>query len=235
MSEINSLQETHLEPLKYFETDDVINLCKVSFEYLIKGTTTDDRHNICKHFVQKYKDSHTTNNKINEENIQHLITTLLWFLINVTKRNLSSDKVQQNLKQIGFNSSTIDILMQFVRNKRGFIESCLSTSQLRAYHLVDIDWRLEILVASRALIRQNRVLVTMKLYLHTESKTKNRYLLHEASNVDQESVCKKDNRNRKNIVVQTDLSTLTHMIQTLEEALMESRTRRIRNIVTAIS
>lgn len=234
MSEINSQQKSQLEPLKNFEADDVINLCKVSFDYLIKGSIT-DQENICEYFVQKYKESQTTETEINHESIQHLISTLIWLLINVTKTNLPPDKLQQDLEKIGFSSSTIDILLQFVRSKRGLIETCLRTFQLRAYHLVDLDWRLEVRVASRALMRQNQVSVTMKLYLHTESKTKNRYLLHDSPSTDQEKQFKEDNRNRKNILMQTDLSTLTYMIHTLEEALMESRTRRIRNIVKAIS
>lgn len=231
--ELNSLQRTHLEPLKHFQTEDVINLCKLAFEYLTKGSG--DLQSVYEHFVKRYQETQKEKPAFGIENVQQLINVLILLLVNVTRTNLTSEKLQGALEEIGFNALTVDILMQFFRSKRGFTESCLSTAEPRAYHLVDLDWRLEIRIASRALMRQNQVLVTMKLHLHTESKNKNRYLLHDSHppNVPGE-ILDEEHRNQKQIVVQTDLTTLTHMIHTLEEALMESRTRRIRNIVKAI-
>ncbi|EDW38452.1 GL12601 [Drosophila persimilis] len=43
-----------------------------------------------------------------------------------------------------------------------------------------------------------------------------------------------ERRHRKDLLVQTDISSLLYMIKTLEDALSESKTRRIRNIVEGI-
>lgn len=248
--EVNALQRFHLEPLKYFEPEDVIGLCKMSFEYLTKGFANKSQENVLfyKHLVQKYQDKWPSRDstRIEKKDIQHLVDAIIWLLVNTIRTNLSAEKFTESLEKMiggGFEATTtIEILWQFVRSKRGFIETCLNTAQLRAYHLVDLNWRLDIRVASRALMKQCQVLVTMKLFLHTESKNRNRHPLHESTTTisslvgqEQGDDLEENRKNRKIIVLQTDLNTLVYMIRTLEEALMESRTRRIRNFISAIN
>jgi len=118
------------------------------------------------------------------------------------------------------------------------VEGSIKSANIRAYRLVNLDWRLEVRTASRSLLKKCQVVVTMKLYLHTEPKNENRELLavDMSGRSEQElKAMQEDERlHRKDMLVQTDVSSLVHMIKTLEDALAESKTRRIRNIVEGI-
>lgn len=222
---IKNLQKTHLTPLTKCATSDVITLCKVAFDYLANGP--EKQQEIYQAIASKY------DKQFAREEVQLAVEALISLLIEATKAKADENEVRKPLALAGFEEETVDILTQFVTSKRNFIEGSIKTANIRAYRLVNIEWRLEVKLASRAVMKQSQVVVTMKLYLHTEPKNENRDLLEDINDSNAE-IHEDEKRNRKDLLVQTDLNTLTHMIHSLEEALMESRTRRIRNIVEAI-
>lgn len=225
---IKSLQKSHLTPLIKFEAQDVITLCKVAFDYLANGP--EQQQMVYKVIAQKY------GTEFKPEDIQLAVEALISLLIDATKAKVNDKDVRKPLVVAGFRDETVDILTQFVTSKRNFIEGSIKNANIRAYRLVNLEWRLEVKLASRAVMKQTQVLVTMKLYLHTEPKNENRDLLDydNASPTVSSKIHEDEKRNRRDLLVQTDLSSLTYMIHTLENALMESRSRRIRNIVDAI-
>lgn len=222
---IKNLQKTHLTPLTKCTTSDMITLCKVAFDYLANGP--EKQQEIYQAIASKY------DKQFAREEVQLAVEALISLLIEATKAKADENEVRKPLALAGFEEETVDILTQFVTSKRNFIEGSIKTANIRAYRLVNIEWRLEVKLASRAVMKQSQVVVTMKLYLHTEPKNENRDLLEDINDSNAE-IHEDEKRNRKDLLVQTDLNTLTHMIHSLEEALMESRTRRIRNIVEAI-
>lgn len=224
---ITNLQKSHLTPLIKCETQDVIVLCKVAFDYLSNGPKS--QQHVCSALADKYKQH------FQEQDLQHVVECLLSLLIEATKANVDIESVKKPLVAIGFKDDTVNVLSQFLNSKRNFVEGSIKTANIRAYRLVNLEWRLEVRLASRALMKQSQVFVTMKLYLHTEPKNENRDLLEEPQHSEYKQIHEDERRNRKDLLIQTDINSLKHMILSLEEALMESRSRRIRNIVSAIN
>lgn len=219
---IKNLQKSHLEPLRMCDPQDVIALCKIAFDYLTNGP----QEQIYEAIAKKYN--------ITPQQVQQAVEALISILIEATKCNADISGVKKPLMQLdGFKEEVTDILAQFVTSKKKFIEGSIKSANIRAYRLVNLEWRLEVRLASRALMKQRQVFVTMKLYLHTEPKNENRDLLDDSPNPCEE-IHEDEKRNRKDLLIQTDINSLVHMIQSLEEALMESRSRRIRNIISAI-
>ncbi|XP_013110515.2 uncharacterized protein LOC106089248 [Stomoxys calcitrans] len=223
---IKNLEKAHLAPLRICETQDVIALCKIAFDYLSNGPVPQET------FYQALSAKY--NQQIQSHEVQQIVEALISILIEATKSNTDINGVKEPLMKLeGFKEDVTDILAQFVTSKKKFIEGSIKTANIRAYRLVNMEWRLEVRLASRALMKQSQVFVTMKLYLHTEPKNENRDLLEDLPDRAVE-IHDDERRNRKDLLVQTDLNSLKYMIQSLEEALMESRSRRIRNIVAAI-
>lgn len=212
-------QRRHLELLCHWSSDGVVELCKSAFEYLTFGPN----NQLYQHLAEKY----STDTDV----IQQAVEALIALLINVTKGNASDLDLQRLQQEEGYSNDVMQVLTQFVSSKRHFIEGSIKSANIRAYRLVNIEWRLEVRLATRSLLRQSSIRVAMKLYLHTEPKNENRDLLEDGGG----QVIHSDERsNRKDLLVQTDLSSLVHMIKVLEIALYESKSRRIRNIVSAI-
>ncbi|XP_037939778.1 COMM domain-containing protein 2 [Teleopsis dalmanni] len=219
---LSNEQKEHLAFLREKSSDDIIQMCKSAFEYLTneQANTNNQRY---EQLAKKYASNPTA--------VKQAIESLISLLIDATKAN-ASESDMNFLQDVGFSEEAVDILSQFVTSKRGFIEGSIKSANIRAYRLVHLEWRLEVRVASRSLLRQSNIFVTMKFYLHTEPKNENRDLLEKSKH--KILTHADERRNRKDLLVQTDLSSLVHIIHTLEDALLESKTRRIKNIVDAI-
>ncbi|EDX12478.1 COMM domain-containing protein 2 [Drosophila simulans] len=209
----------------------VVELCKSAFDYLINGPNPGRYEMLAK----KSADLGSP------EAVQQAVEALISLLISVTTRVGSSSVdmeavLRQTFPELG--DDVIEVLEQFVTSKRNFVEGSIKSANIRAYRLVNLDWRLEVRTASRSLLDQCQVVVTMKLYLHTEPKNENRELLavdvSGRSEQELQAMQEDERLHRKDLLVQTDVGSLMHMIKTLEDALAESKTRRIRNIVDGI-
>uniref|UniRef100_A0A1B0G0M5 COMM domain-containing protein n=1 Tax=Glossina morsitans morsitans TaxID=37546 RepID=A0A1B0G0M5_GLOMM len=224
---LTTQQKLHLKTLTKCKSDDLIILCKAAFDYLANGSEQQ---------VAVYQLIAANYNHLNlkSEDVQHSVEALISLLIESAKINAEDTTVERPFQELGFSDKAVQILMQFVHSKRNFIEGSIKTANIRAYRLVNLEWRLEIRLASRALMKQSQIFVTMKLYLHTEPKSENRDLLDNTSEQNAVVIHEDEKRNRKDVLVQIDLNSLKYMIQSLEEALTESRTRRVRNIIAAI-
>uniref|UniRef100_A0A1A9X5R8 COMM domain-containing protein n=1 Tax=Glossina brevipalpis TaxID=37001 RepID=A0A1A9X5R8_9MUSC len=224
---LKTQQKLHLKPLIRCRSNDLITLCKAAFDYLANGPEQQVA------VYQLIADNYSHFN-LKTEDVQHSVEALISLLIESTKTNAEGKTVERSLQELGFSEEKIQVLMQFVNSKRNFIEGSIKSANIRAYRLVNLEWRLEVRLASRALMKQSEIFITMKLYLHTEPKNENRDLLDETPEQNAIVIHEDEKRNRKDVLVQIDMNSLKYMIQTLEEALMESRTRRVRNIVAAI-
>ncbi|XP_067645941.1 COMM domain-containing protein 2 [Eurosta solidaginis] len=212
-------QREHLHLLHQRSAQDVVELCKSSFEYLNYGPNVQRYQQL----ANKYSTDVST--------VQHAVEALIALLIDATKANATEIDLQRLTQEEGYSEDIVEVLTQFVHSKRNFVEGSIKSANIRAYRLINIEWRLEVRLATRSLLNQNSLRVTMKLYLHTEPKNENRDLLETG---EQQPIHADEKRNRKDIIVQTDLNSLVHMIQVLENALDESKSRRVRNIVSAI-
>lgn len=211
-------QREHLKLVREKSPEDVVELCKFAFEYLTKGPDGTKYELLAR--------KHSTS----PEKVRASIEALICLLIDATKANVT-DEDFENLRKDGFSSDHVSILMQFVTSKRSFVESSIKWATIKAYRLINVEWRLEVKVASRSLMNQATVMVTMKLNLHTEPKSENRELINFEDN---KVVHDNEAKNRKDVIVQTDINNLLHIVDVLEQAMLEAKSRRIRNLVESI-
>ncbi|XP_023165061.1 uncharacterized protein LOC111595512 [Drosophila hydei] len=225
---LSQMERDHLALLQR-PASEVLELCKSAFDYLVNGPNLERYDNLAKKYA----------GDVNSEAVQRAVEALISLLIHVTTKS-SPNGEQMNMRHIfpHLRDDVLEVLEQFVTSKRNFVEGSIKSANIRAHRLVNLDWRLEVRTASRCLLQQANVVITMKLYLHTEPKNENRELLEidtsERSDNELNAMNEDERRHRKDVIVQTDVSSLVYLIKTLEDALAESKTRRIKNIVNAI-
>nr|XP_009664219.1 PREDICTED: COMM domain-containing protein 2 [Struthio camelus australis] len=131
---------------------------------------------------------------------------LTYLLTESAKLMISETDFQDSVHVLGFSDELNKLLLQLYLDNRKEIRSILSelAPKLPSYH--NLEWRLDVQLASRSLRQQIKPAVTLKLHLN--------------QNGDQTAQ-----------VLQTDPSTLLHLIQQLERALGEMKTNHCRRIV----
>lgn len=132
------------------------------------------------------------------------------------------DEEFDSLKTLNFSEEQVSILWQFVTNKKSFMENILKQNTTKDLRFRELEWRMEAKIASRTLLHQAVPIITMKLHLDSETINERKLKLHS----DQQ-------RTKKEVLLQTDPNNLVHIIEVLEEALIESKTHRTRNFIKA--
>uniref|UniRef100_A0A8C3JF73 COMM domain containing 2 n=1 Tax=Calidris pygmaea TaxID=425635 RepID=A0A8C3JF73_9CHAR len=140
------------------------------------------------------------------DTIQHGVEGLAYLLTESSKLMISEVDFQESIHILGFSDELNKLLLQLYLDNRKEIRSILGelTPKLPSYH--SLEWRLDVQLASRSLRQQIKPAVTIKLHLN-------------------------QNEDQTAQVLQTDPSTLLHLIQQLEQALGEMKTNHCRRIV----
>ncbi|XP_019899848.1 COMM domain-containing protein 2 isoform X1 [Esox lucius] len=143
------------------------------------------------------------------ETVQHGVEGLMYLLTESSKLMISEVDFQDSVLVLGFTDELNQLLLQLYLEHRKEVRHILSelTPSLPHYH--NLEWRLDVQVASRALRQQVKPTVSMKLHLE-------------------------DRGEKSAKVLQTDPATLIHLIQELEKALAELKTTHCRRILRNI-
>ncbi|XP_065530867.1 COMM domain-containing protein 2 isoform X1 [Lathamus discolor] len=143
---------------------------------------------------------------IDIDTVQHGVEGLTYLLTESSKVMISETDFQDSIHVLGFSDELNKLLLQLYLDNRKEIRSVLGelAPKLPSYH--NLEWRLDVQLASRSLRQQIKPAVTIKLHLN-----------------------EKDDQTAH--VLQTDPSTLLHLIQQLEQALGEMKTNHCRRIV----
>nr|XP_046246776.1 COMM domain-containing protein 2 [Scatophagus argus] len=144
------------------------------------------------------------------EMVQHGVEGLMFLLTESSKYTISEVDFMESVLVLGFGEDLNNILSQLYLQHRSQIRSILSQlpSTLPIYH--SLEWRLDIQLASRS-VRQQVVPILMMHLLMTRG-----------------------NDGSSSMILQTDLSTLLHLISTLETALAAMKTNHARRILRNI-
>lgn len=102
------------------------------------------------------------------------------------------------------------------------MENILKQNNTKDLRFRELEWRMEAKIASRSLLHQAVPIITIKLHLDSETINERKLKLHS----DQQ-------RTKKEVLLQTDPNNLVHIIEVLEQALIESKTHRTRNFIKA--
>ncbi|XP_029906241.1 COMM domain-containing protein 2 [Myripristis murdjan] len=147
------------------------------------------------------------------ETVQHGVEGLMFLMTESSKLMISEVDFRDSVLVLGFNEELNDVLLQLYMQHRSQIRSILSLlpAQMPAYR--NLEWRLDVQLASRSLRQQVVPMVTMRL------------LLAKGDGVHGEHSAR---------VVQTDPATLLHLISTLEASLAAMKTNHARRILRNI-
>ncbi|KAG9351206.1 hypothetical protein AGOR_G00145100 [Albula goreensis] len=143
------------------------------------------------------------------ETVQHGVEGLMYLLTESSKLMISEVDFQDSVLVLGFSDELNKLLLQLYLDNRKEIRHILSELAPSLPHYHNLEWRLDVQLASRALRQQVKPVVTLKLHLETDGTQSAR-------------------------VLQTDPATLLHIIQELEHALAEVKTNHCRRILRNI-
>lgn len=184
----------HLALLNTLSTDVVHEFCRISVEFLRKGINA--------------KVYQTASQKLGVESslVQNAVEGLMYVLLEASKRSLSEIDFQDSLKATGLSEELQQALLQQYVDNRAFIRSIQKELSMDLPHYTNLEWRLDVKVASRSLHHQLEPSVLLKL--HTE-----------------------DSGHSDVTVLAADPPNLLHLTRTLEDALHELNTVHCRRIL----
>ncbi|CAO1405858.1 unnamed protein product [Diamesa serratosioi] len=159
--------------------------------------------------------------KSSHDKFDNAIGALIKLLIDAKKAKVSEKMFRSFLKQeTEFTDGQIDVFWKLLNNNSSLFHR---SNELR---FRDLQWRLDAKVATRSLDNQAEPKIKMKLILDSESSLENRDKLSGTANSENQVT-------KKEVLMETDLLNLSHIIVQMEEALMESKSHRTRNFLKA--
>ncbi|CAM4653271.1 unnamed protein product [Leuciscus chuanchicus] len=143
------------------------------------------------------------------ESVQHGVEGLMYLLTESAKLMVSEGDFQDSVLVLGFSEELNQLLLQLYLENRKEIRQILGKLAPSLPHYHNLEWRLDVQVSSRALRQQLKPSVSLKLVLE-------------------------DGESLRARVLQTDPSTLQHLIQELERALAELKSSHCRRVLRNI-
>ncbi|XP_012058880.1 PREDICTED: COMM domain-containing protein 2 [Atta cephalotes] len=172
------------------------DFCKLALDYLQKGPN-----------VKVYN---AAAQKLNVELdvIKNSVEGLVNLLLESCKYKLSTEDFRDSMVALGFTEDKEAILSKLYSIKKDEVSDALEEIGFKLSRYHDMEWRFEIQIASRSLLKQVAPLISLDLSLKNPENP--------------EEI--------EHILLQTDPTNLLHITQELEEALQESRSQHIRRI-----
>ncbi|XP_029285629.1 COMM domain-containing protein 2 isoform X2 [Cottoperca gobio] len=193
------LSEEHKEHLAFLPQVDaaVGEFGRIALEFLRRGTNP------------KIYEGAARKLCVPVEMVQHGVEGLMFLMTESSKHMISEVDFLDSVLVLGFGEELNQTLLQLYLQHHSQIRSILSQlpSNLPAYH--NLEWRLDVQLASRAVRQQVVPMLTLRLLLTGGGNGGN---------------------DRSGRVLQTDPSTLLHLISTLEAALAAMKTSHARRI-----
>lgn len=194
------LSEEHKEHLGFLSEVDapvVGEFGRIAVEFLKKGSNP------------KIFEGAARKLNVSSESVQHGVEGLMYLLTESSKLMISEVDFQDSVLVLGFSEELNELLLQLYLENRKEIRQILSKLAPSLPHYHNLEWRLDVQLASRALRQQVKPTVTLKLHLEDGAK-------------------------RRAHVLQTDPATLQHLIHELEQALAELKSSHCRRILRNI-
>lgn len=183
----------HLEYLCSASLDVVQEFCRLSVEFLMKGTNT------------KIYNSAAQKLGVEAIVIQKAIEGLMHLFLESSKLLLNEIDFRDSVKAAGFSDELQSELLRCYLENQADIRRIQLDMSMGLPHYRDLEWRLDVKLASRSLRHQVEPVVTMKLHVQDSGKEETKLL-------------------------QTDPANLVHITRTLEEALQELNSAHCRRI-----
>ncbi|AWP11557.1 putative COMM domain-containing protein 2 isoform 2 [Scophthalmus maximus] len=198
------LSEEHKEHLSFLPKVDatvVLEFGRIALEFLRRGSSP------------KIYEAAARKLCVPVDTVQHGVEGLMFLMTESSKHMISEVDFLDSVLTLGFSDELNQILLQLYLQHHGQIRSILSQlpSTLPAYH--NLEWRLDVQLASRSIRQQVVPMLTLRLLLTRGCGGRG------------------DHSSR---ILHADPSTLLHLISTLESALAAMKTSHSRRILRNI-
>ncbi|XP_072180275.1 COMM domain-containing protein 2-like [Diadema setosum] len=195
------LDDEHKEHLSFLANVDSAVLqefCKIAVEFMRKGIN----QKVYQNAAQKLNEDADT--------VRHGVEGLMYLLTESARLMVSDLDFQDSIAVLGFSEDLRKELLALYTESRMEIRTILAEMAMDLPHYHNLEWRLDVELASRSLRHQTIPTVLMKL--HTKDYGKDE--VH---------------------TLQTDPVNLVHLTQALEGALAEVKTQHCRRIIRNIN
>ncbi|XP_044750435.1 COMM domain-containing protein 2-like [Coccinella septempunctata] len=189
----------HLNLLKDQSTQVLVNFCKLSIDYLNNGPN------------EKLYSTASEKLGVTADDIQKCVYGLVNLLMLSCQHRLSEADFRDSILTLGFNDDQEAILNKFFQSKKSEVIKILHQLSVKEPHFDNLEWRLEVVVASRCMLKQANPILTMDLSLKTQKENCVDYTIDHH-------------------IIQTDVNNLNHICNELETALKESKSRHCRKL-----
>lgn len=191
------LKDEHKEHLKFLtgvEVGVVREFCRISIEFIKNGCNP------------KVYQSAAQKLEVDAETVQYAVEGLMYLLSETSKLMTNEVDFQDSISILGFSEEIVQVLLAMYLENRLMIRNVLSDMSMDLPHYYDLEWRLDVQVASRSLRHQITPNIVLKLHLEED---------HEKSTH----------------ILQTDPGNLMQLTKELEKALDEIKSTYCRRIV----
>ncbi|XP_034177219.2 COMM domain-containing protein 2-like [Osmia lignaria lignaria] len=172
------------------------DFCKLVIDYLQKGPNF------------KLYNAAAQKLQVDINMIKNSVEGLVNLLLESCKYKLSSEDFRDSIISLGFSEEQEIILSKLYNVKKDEILDTLTNIGFKLPEYHDMEWRFEVQIASRSLLKQIAPLITLDFSIKNPDKD--------------ESI--------DHVLLQTDPVNLLHITQELEEALQEGRSQHIRRL-----
>ncbi|ELT97761.1 hypothetical protein CAPTEDRAFT_180041 [Capitella teleta] len=191
---LNEEHKQHLSFLSSVSADVVREFCQIAVEFMKKEPN------------QKAYNSASQKLGVEADTVRHAVEGLIHLFTSLTAQMVSEQDLTTTLLPLAMPEEVSEVIKEYYLSESAEIRSILTHMSVDVAHYHDLQWRLDVKVASRTLRQQTDPIITLKL------KTKNGDEIQSQ-------------------VLQTDPVNLLHLTSTLEDALNELKTPHCRRIL----
>ncbi|GBO15062.1 COMM domain-containing protein 2, partial [Araneus ventricosus] len=118
-------------------------------------------------------------------------------------------ELRDSIIVLGFNNETQEELVKCYLENNHEIRALLSSLEMGVPHYKNLEWRLDVQIASRSLRRPMEPSMLLKLQLE-------------------------EGKESKNVILEADPSNIIHMTKVLDQALQEAKSQHFRRVMRSI-
>ncbi|CAI8019464.1 COMM domain-containing protein 2 [Geodia barretti] len=189
--------KVHLGFLTQVDVEVVKEFCKISLEFIRRGTNP------------KLYQSAGQKLEVDPQTVQHGVEGLMYLITECSKLMVSEIDFLDSIMVLGFSEELNQHLLKLYQENCHEVRAILSQMTMDLPHYHNLEWRLDVQLASRSLQQQADPSLTLRL--HT-----------------------KDNGVMRQQNLQTDPANLQHITKSLETALSELSSQYCRRIMRNI-
>ncbi|XP_065063471.1 COMM domain-containing protein 2-like [Rhopilema esculentum] len=190
-------QKADLQLLGDFDENVAREFCKIAVGFIRNGVNP------------KMYQTAASKLEIAVENVKRCVEGLMFLMTETSKSYVNELDFQDSLMMVGFSEELTSTLLRLYMEHRDEIRSVLQKLSLDLPHYDNLEWRLDVQVASRSMRSQTAPNILLKFTI-------------------------KDGEKKDVKLLQTDPVNLIHLTEVLEQALAEMKTGHARRVTRNI-